>query len=68
MNTIEFRFCLSDLNLLGNLENPDLSVSLRYLRTEDRGRSYSIDTSYEQKFGNKLKNVVYNKINSRRPV
>ncbi|MEK6537733.1 MAG: HEAT repeat domain-containing protein, partial [Nitrospirota bacterium] len=62
---LEFRFCLSDLNLLGNLENPDLSVSLRYLRTEDQGRSYSIDTSYRQKFqGNKLKNVVYNKINS----
>lgn len=62
---LDFRFRLSDVNLMGNSENWDLSVSLRYLRMEDQGRSHSIDTSYWQKLqGNKLKNVVYNKINS----
>lgn len=58
---LEFRFRLSDVSLMGNSENWDLSVFSEYLRMGD----HPIVPSHFQKLqGNKLKNVVYNKISS----
>ncbi len=64
MNTyfpLEFGFRLSDPEPMGNLRNPDLSISLGYSQMGDHSMAIS---SWKKLQGNKLKSAIYNKNSS----